>query len=95
MRASASFRPSGQLSPPVRERAEKLNKFVELVERDKERLAKLLSNETGKPIKEARGEIANVKIGVTAFVLDRPVPADKKQDKKRQCKLQRDIRLVL
>lgn len=53
---------------PVHERAEKLYKFVELVERDKERLARLLSDETGKPIREARGEIANVKIGVTAFV---------------------------
>lgn len=53
---------------PIHERAEKLNKFVELIERDKERLARLLSNETGKPIKEARGEIANVRIGVKAFV---------------------------
>ena len=53
---------------PIHERAEKLYKFVELVERDKERLARLLSDETGKPIREARGEIANVKIGVTAFV---------------------------
>ena len=45
-------------------RAEKLYKFVDLVEENKERLATLLSNETGKPIKEARGEIANVRIGV-------------------------------
>ena len=28
----------------------------------------LLSNETGKPIREARGEIANVRIGVRGFV---------------------------
>jgi len=51
----------------IYERAEKLYKFVELVEENKERLAILLSNETGKPINEARGEIANVKIGVRAF----------------------------
>lgn len=53
---------------PMHERADILCKFVELVEKDKERLARLLSNETGKPITEARGEIANVKIGVKAFV---------------------------
>ena len=52
----------------IYERAEKLYKFVELVEENKERLATLLSNETGKPINEARGEIANVRIGVRAFV---------------------------
>ena len=52
----------------IYERAEKLYKFVDLVEDNKERLATLLSNETGKPINEARGEIANVRIGVRAFV---------------------------
>ena len=52
----------------IYDRAEKLYKFVELVESNKDRLAKLLSDETGKPIKEAYGEIANVKIGVRAFV---------------------------
>ena len=52
----------------IYERAEILYRFVELIEKDKERLARLLSNETGKPITEARGEIANVKIGVRAFV---------------------------
>ena len=52
---------------PLHERAEKIYKFVSLVERDKDRLAKLLSDETGKPIKEAIAEIANVKIGATAF----------------------------
>ena len=31
-------------------------------------MAILLSNETGKPIKEARGEIANVRIGVRGFI---------------------------
>ena len=53
---------------PMHERADMLYRFVDLVERDKERLAKLLSDETGKPIKEARGEIANVRIGVRAFI---------------------------
>ena len=53
---------------PIHERADILYKFVDIVERDKERLAKLLSEETGKPIKEARAEIANVRIGVRGFV---------------------------
>ena len=52
----------------IYDRADKLYRFVELVEENKDRLAKLLSDETGKPIKEAYGEIANVKIGVRAFV---------------------------
>ena len=52
---------------PVWERAERLMKFVSLVERDKDELAKLLSDETGKPITEAVGEVANVSIGVPAF----------------------------
>ena len=52
----------------IHERADILYRFVDLVERDKESLAKLLSDETGKPIKEAIAEIANVKIGVRAFV---------------------------
>lgn len=53
---------------PIHERADILYKFVDFVERDKEKLARLLSAETGKPIKEAMGEIANVRIGVRAFV---------------------------
>lgn len=52
----------------IYERAEILYKFVDLVEENKERLAILLSNETGKPIKEARGEIANVRIGTRGFI---------------------------
>ncbi len=52
---------------PIHERAAKLMKFVSLVERDKDSLAKLLSDETGKPITEAIGEIANVSIGVPSF----------------------------
>ena len=53
---------------PIHERADKLYKFVDLVEENKERLAQLLTAETGKPIREARGEIANVRIGVRAFI---------------------------
>ena len=53
---------------PIHERADKLYKFVDLVEENKERLAQLLTAETGKPIKEARGEVANVRIGVRAFI---------------------------
>ena len=52
----------------IYDRADILYKFVDLVEKNKERLATLLSNETGKPIREARGEIANVRIGVRGFI---------------------------
>ena len=52
---------------PIHERAAKLMKFVSLVERDKDTLAKLLSDETGKPITEAITEVANVSIGVPSF----------------------------
>ena len=53
---------------PIWKRAEILYKFVDLVEANKDRLAKLLSDETGKPIQEAIAEVANVKIGATAFI---------------------------
>lgn len=53
---------------PIHERGSILLKFCKLVERDKESLAKLLSDETGKPIKEARAEISNVNVGIPAFV---------------------------
>lgn len=52
----------------VVERCEILTKFASLVLRDKDTLAKLLSDETGKPIKEAHNEIANIQIGVPAYV---------------------------
>lgn len=52
---------------PLHERAKILMKFVSLVERDKDSLAKLLSDETGKTITEAYNEIANVSIGIPAF----------------------------
>ena len=53
---------------PVHERGRILLKFAELVKEDAENLASLLSQETGKPITEARAEIANVQISVPAFV---------------------------
>ncbi len=52
---------------PVYERVEIMYKFIELVERDKEDLAKTLSDETGKPITEARAEIGNIPIAFKAF----------------------------
>ena len=52
---------------PVYERVEIMYKFIELVERDKEDLARTLSDETGKCITEARAEIANIPIAFKAF----------------------------
>lgn len=53
---------------PLYERGEILKKYVDLVEGEAESLAKLLSAETGKPIKEARAEIANVRTFVYGYV---------------------------
>ncbi len=53
---------------PIHERGKILMKFNELVKSHRDELAKLLSDETGKPITEAYGEIDNVDIGVPAFV---------------------------
>lgn len=52
---------------PVYERVEIMMKFISLVEQDKETLARTLSDETGKPIKEARAEIGNISIAFKAF----------------------------
>ena len=52
---------------PVYRRAEILMKFLELVEQDKESLAQTLSQETGKPIREARAEIGNISIAFKGF----------------------------
>ena len=52
----------------VIERCEVLSRFAELVEENKDELALLLSKETGKPIKEAYNEIANIQIGVPGYV---------------------------
>lgn len=53
---------------PMHERGDILCKFAELVEAEKDSLAKLLSDETGKPITEAIGEINNTKIFVHGYV---------------------------
>lgn len=52
----------------VVERCEVLSKFASLVEQNKDELAMLLSKETGKPIKEAYNEIANIQVGVPGYV---------------------------
>ncbi|MEG0591543.1 MAG: aldehyde dehydrogenase family protein, partial [Lachnospiraceae bacterium] len=52
---------------PVTEKAEIMMKFLEKVEQHKEELAQTLSQETGKPIVEARGEIGNIPISFQAF----------------------------
>jgi succinate-semialdehyde dehydrogenase/glutarate-semialdehyde dehydrogenase len=53
---------------PLHEKGDILLKFVALVEENKEKLARTLSDETGKPITEARGEIANIPISFKGFV---------------------------
>ena len=53
---------------PLLERCEALLRFVLLVEQNYEELANILSQETGKPIKEAYNEINNIFIGVPAYV---------------------------
>ncbi|MDR1422977.1 MAG: aldehyde dehydrogenase family protein, partial [Coriobacteriales bacterium] len=53
---------------PIHERGDILLRFLELVEDNRERLAQTLSQETGKPITEARGEIANIPVAFKAFV---------------------------
>ena len=52
---------------PVHERVSILRAFVTLVRRDQEELAQTLCAETGKPIREARAEIANIPIAFDAF----------------------------
>ena len=52
---------------PVHERVEVMMRFIAMVEERKEELARTLSDETGKPIKEARAEIGNISIAFKAF----------------------------
>ncbi len=52
---------------PVYERVEIMYKFLDLVARDKAKLARTLSRETGKPISEAQAEIGNIPIGFKGF----------------------------
>ncbi|MCL2244051.1 MAG: aldehyde dehydrogenase family protein [Treponema sp.] len=53
---------------PLHEKGDILLKFVALVDENKEKLARTLSDETGKPISEARGEIANIPIAFKGFI---------------------------
>ena len=53
---------------PIHERADILNRFLDIVDENKEALAQILSKENGKPINEARGEIANIRIGFSGFI---------------------------
>jgi len=52
---------------PVHQKVEIMYQFLKLVEENKEDLARTLSDETGKPIVEARNEIANIPIAFRAF----------------------------
>src|SRR2546428_9904950 len=54
--ASEAFRPWA--AKPPRQRAEILRKAFELMMRDQEKLAELMVRENGKPLAEARGEVA-------------------------------------
>ena len=58
----------GWADKSVVERCAILTKFAELVKRDADELAMTLSDETGKPIKEAIAEIANIQIGIPSYV---------------------------
>lgn len=53
---------------PLHERGRILEKFVDLVEENKENLARTLCMETGKPITEARAEIGNTRGFVYGYV---------------------------
>ncbi|MDR2734668.1 MAG: aldehyde dehydrogenase family protein [Spirochaetota bacterium] len=53
---------------PAHERGDILLRFVALVEENREKLARMLSDETGKTITEARAEIANIPISFRSFV---------------------------
>ena len=52
---------------PVHEKTKILYKFLKLVDENKDDLAKTLCKETGKPITQAYGEIANIRISFEAF----------------------------
>ena len=52
---------------PVFQKVEILERFLALVDKNREELARLLSDETGKPITEARAEIGNIFISFRAF----------------------------
>ena len=53
---------------PVHKRVDILDKFLDLVDENKDDLAKTLTHETGKPITQSYAEVANVRIAFTAFM---------------------------
>ena len=53
---------------PVWKKVEILKTFLDLVDKNKNALAKTLCQETGKPLKQAKAEIANIRIGFEAFM---------------------------
>lgn len=53
---------------PISEKAEILYRFIDIVEENKESLAQTLCAENGKPIREARAEIGNIKAGFSGFI---------------------------
>lgn len=53
---------------PVWQKVEYLKEFLNLVDKNKNALAKTLCLETGKPLKQAKAEIANIRIGFEAFM---------------------------
>ena len=53
---------------PLHEKGDILLKFIALVDENREKLARMLSDETGKPISEARGEIVNIPIAFKGFI---------------------------
>ncbi|MCQ2547286.1 MAG: aldehyde dehydrogenase family protein [Clostridia bacterium] len=53
---------------PISSKVEILDKFLAIVDENKESLAQTLSAENGKPINEARAEIANIPIGFSGFM---------------------------
>lgn len=52
---------------PVSEKVAIMYNFLDIVDDNKEKLAQVLSQETGKPIVEARAEIGNIRIGFSGF----------------------------
>lgn len=62
--AAARAQPAWEALPPVR-RADHLRRLAALVERDGETLARLVTMEQGKPLAEARGEVAGTALYLT------------------------------
>ena len=53
---------------PVWQKVEIFKEFLNLVDLNKAALAKVLCQETGKPLKQAKAEIANIRIGFEGFM---------------------------